>query len=101
MAETRETFALISASRRYGVGSVPSMRTVEKVPSWPQSISMRLSRSTTAAVSAGSISSRRILHVIARYMAPELTITMPSRSASARASVLFPEAAGPSMAMAW
>ena len=61
---------------------------------------MRSSSAMTAAVSWGSMFSWRTFQVMARYMAPELTMTRPRRLASRRASVLLPEAAGPSMAMA-
>ena len=42
---------------------------------------------------------RRTLRVTARYIAPVSTCTYPSRPAASRAVVLFPEAAGPSIAI--
>ena len=56
--------------------------------------------SVTAALSAGSMSSRSTAQVMARYMAPEFTMMRPRRAARFRARVDLPEAAGPSMAMA-
>src|SRR5438552_15558732 len=50
-------------------------------------------------LSAGSMRALSTDHVIARYMAPELTYTKSRRRDSRRATLLFPEAAGPSIAI--
>lgn len=54
----------------------------------------------TDVVSAGSMPLARTYHVIARYIAPVLIKVYPRRSAMSLATVDFPDAAGPSMAMA-
>src|SRR5437764_1840507 len=54
---------------------------------------------TTAAGSCTFTLRFKTCHVTARYIAPELTWENPSRCARARATLLLPEAAGPSMAM--
>lgn len=55
---------------------------------------------STAWVSAGLMPCSRIYQVMALYMAPVLMNVYPSRSAMSLATVDFPEAAGPSMAIA-
>src|SRR5262249_35211204 len=53
----------------------------------------------TANASSSGIPSRRAFQATARYIAPVLMKRYPSRRATARAAVLLPAPAGPSMAM--
>ena len=68
---------------------------------WPGGISslVRPRNSTTRPASANGMSARVRARATARYMAPVSRYSNPSRLASPRAAVLFPDPAGPSIVM--
>src|SRR5690606_31063328 len=78
--------------------SVPSTFTKERPPCTTHSKSAPFTAFAAAVLSAGSIWRFRTTHVAARYMSPVLTYIKFNREATSRATVLFPDAAGPSIA---
>src|ERR1700678_4691906 len=75
------------------------MRMIDSPFSILHSIGIFGSSSITDSGEFGSAPWRNIHHVTARYIAPEFTYASLSLRASNRATVLLPDAAGPSIAI--
>ena len=93
------TAADTSGARISSDTSVPLMAMLKRSGSSSMSISARRTRSATAAVSVRSTPSCRASQVAARYIAPVSRNCRPSRLATPRAVLDFPDPLGPSMAM--
>jgi hypothetical protein len=95
LAATALTAVVTSRLRMSAVASTPSTNT----PRSPTSRSTASANSATRSTSAGSMPRRIAANVTARYIAPVSRYCNPRRAARARATVLLPAPAGPSMAM--
>ncbi len=95
LAATVLTARVTSGPRISMVASTPSTETALSATAMSRSATMP----ATSVASAGSMPRRRAAKVTARYMAPVSRYSRSSRSASRRATVDFPEPAGPSMAI--